>query len=93
MDLWLREAQISDAAMTYKVKETLVRKKTKYQDLAIVDTYALGRMLLLDGIVQTTIKDEYVYHEMITHIPLFTHPNPKKVLVVGGGDGGCNYRM
>lgn len=45
-------------------------------------------MLLLDGIVQTTEKDEYVYHEMITHIPLFTHPNPKKVLVVGGGDGG-----
>lgn len=89
MDLWLREAQISDAAMTYKVKETLVRKKTNYQDLAIVDTYALGRMLLLDGIVQTTIKDEYVYHEMITHIPLFTHPNPKKVLVVGGGDGGA----
>ncbi|WP_027626909.1 polyamine aminopropyltransferase [Clostridium lundense] len=88
MDLWLREAQISDAAMTYKVKETLVRKKTNYQDLAIVDTYALGRMLLLDGIVQTTIKDEYVYHEMIAHIPLFTHPNPKKVLVVGGGDGG-----
>jgi spermidine synthase len=46
-------------------------------------------MLTLDGIVQTTIKDEYVYHEMITHIPLFTHPNPKKVLVVGGGDGGA----
>ncbi len=89
MDMWVREAQIDEAAMTYKVKETLVRKKTKFQDLAIVDTYALGRMLLLDGIVQTTIKDEYVYHEMITHIPLFTHPNPKKVLVVGGGDGGA----
>lgn len=88
MDLWLREGQIADAAMTYKIKETLVRKKTKYQDLAIVDTYSLGRMLLLDGIVQTTINDEYVYHEMIAHIPLFTHPNPKKVLVVGGGDGG-----
>lgn len=88
MDMWLREGQIEDAVMTYKVKETLVRKKTKYQDLCIVDTYALGRMLTLDGIVQTTIKDEYVYHEMITHIPLFTHKNPKKVLVVGGGDGG-----
>ncbi|QBD85590.1 polyamine aminopropyltransferase [Clostridium tetani] len=88
MDLWLKEGQISDAVMTYKIKETLVRKKTEYQDLAIVDTYALGRMLVLDGIVQTSIKDEYVYHEMITHIPLYTHPNPKKVLVVGGGDGG-----
>lgn len=88
MEMWLGEAQIKDAVMTYKVKETLVTKKTPYQELAIVDTYALGRMLLLDGIVQTSIEDEYVYHEMIAHIPLFTHPNPKKVLVVGGGDGG-----
>ncbi|AWI06843.1 polyamine aminopropyltransferase [Clostridium drakei] len=89
MDMWLKEGQIENAAMTYKIKETLVRKETEYQDLAIVDTYSFGRMLLLDGIVQTTIKDEYVYHEMIAHIPLFTHPNPKKVLVVGGGDGGA----
>ena len=89
MDMWIKEAQIENAAMTYKVKETLVRKKTKYQDLAIVDTEAFGRMLLLDGIVQTTIKDEFIYHEMITHIPLYTHPCPKKVLVVGGGDGGA----
>ncbi|SKA79666.1 spermidine synthase [Caloramator quimbayensis] len=89
MEMWLREMQIENAAMTYKIKETLVRKKTKYQDLAIVDTEAFGKMLVLDGIVQTTIKDEFVYHEMITHIPLFTHPNPKKVLVVGGGDGGA----
>lgn len=89
MDLWLREGQISDAVMTYKIKETLVTRKTEFQDLAIVDTHALGRMLVLDGIVQTTINDEYVYHEMITHIPLNTHPNPRKVLVVGGGDGGA----
>lgn len=88
MEMWIKEAQIEDAAMTYKVKETLVTKKTKYQDLAILDTYFFGRMLVLDGIIQTTIKDEFVYHEMIAHIPLFTHPNPKKVLVVGGGDGG-----
>lgn len=88
MELWIKEEQIENAVMTYKVKETLHIEKTKYQDLAIVDTYEFGRMLLLDGIVQTTIGDEYVYHEMITHIPLYTHKNPKKVLVVGGGDGG-----
>jgi len=88
MDMWLKEGQIKDAAMTYKIKETLVTKSSKYQELAILDTYAFGRMLVLDGIVQTTIADEFVYHEMITHIPLFTHKNPKKVLVVGGGDGG-----
>lgn len=89
MDLWLKEQQIENAAMTYKIKETLHTEKTEFQDLAIVDTYEFGRMLVLDGIVQTTIKDEYVYHEMISHIPLFTHKNPKKVLVVGGGDGGA----
>ncbi|TDT50804.1 polyamine aminopropyltransferase [Fonticella tunisiensis] len=91
MDLWLKEMQLEGegVAMSYKIKETLVRKKTKYQDLAIVDAEVFGRMLVLDGIVQTTIKDEFIYHEMITHVPLFTHPNPKKVLVVGGGDGGA----
>lgn len=88
MDMWLKEMQIENAAMTYKVKETLVRKKTEFQDLLILDTYEFGRMLVLDGIVQTTVKDEFVYHEMISHIPLFTHKNPKRVLVVGGGDGG-----
>lgn len=89
MEMWLKEQQIEGAAMTYKVRETLVRKKTKYQDLAILDTEVFGRMLVLDGIVQVTIRDEFVYHEMISHIPLFTHPNPRKVLVVGGGDGGA----
>jgi spermidine synthase len=88
MDLWLKEAQIENAAMTYKIKETLHTEKTKYQDLAVVDTFEFGRMLLLDGIVQLTARDEFVYHEMITHVPLFTHKSPKKVLVIGGGDGG-----
>ncbi len=89
MDLWLKEGQIENAAMTYKIKETIHTEKTEYQDLAIIDTYEFGRMLVLDGIVQTTIKDEFVYHEMISHIPLYTHKKPKKVLVVGGGDGGA----
>ena len=88
MDLWIREMQEENAAMIYKVKETLHTEKTKYQELAILDTYEFGRMLVLDGIVQTTIRDEFAYHEMITHIPLFTHNNPKKVLVIGGGDVG-----
>ncbi|HGG0418268.1 polyamine aminopropyltransferase [Clostridium botulinum] len=88
MDMWLKENQISDPVLHYKFTKTLLNKKTPFQELTIVQSETLGNMLLLDGIVQTTEKDEYVYHEMITHIPLFTHPNPKKVLVVGGGDGG-----
>lgn len=54
----------------------------------MIHTEEFGNMLVLDGMVMTTEKDEFVYHEMIVHVPLFTHPNPKKVLVVGGGDGG-----
>ena len=88
MEIWIKEMQIENATMTYKVKETLHREQSEFQDLAIIDTYEFGRMLVLDGIVQTTIKDEFVYHEMISHVPLFSHPNPKKVLVIGGGDGG-----
>lgn len=88
MDMWLKENQISDPVLHYKFTKTLLNKKTPFQELTIVQSETLGNILLLDGIVQTTEKDEYVYHEMITHIPLFTHPNPKKVLVVGGGDGG-----
>ncbi|ENK0839147.1 polyamine aminopropyltransferase [Clostridium sporogenes] len=88
MDMWLKENQISDPVLHYKFTKTLLNKETPFQELTIVQSETLGNMLLLDGIVQTTEKDEYVYHEMITHIPLFTHSNPKKVLVVGGGDGG-----
>jgi spermidine synthase len=56
--------------------------------MILVDTFQYGKMLLLDGIVQTTEKDEFIYHEMMAHVPLFSHPNPKKVLIIGGGDGG-----
>jgi spermidine synthase len=64
-------------------------EQTPFQKLAILDTYQYGRMLVLDGAVQTTEQDEFVYHEMITHVPLTTHPQPREVLVIGGGDGGA----
>ncbi|MBZ4646831.1 MAG: spermidine synthase [Petroclostridium sp.] len=89
MELWYTEKQTPNVGITCKVSKTYHTEKTDYQDLALIETEQFGRMLVLDGTVQTTIKDEFVYHEMITHIPLFTHPNPKKVLVVGGGDGGA----
>lgn len=88
MDLWYTEKQTEYFGITAQIKETLVREKTEYQDLAIIDTLEFGRMLVLDGMVMTTIRDEFVYHEMIAHPALVTHPNPKRVLVVGGGDGG-----
>ena len=54
----------------------------------MLDSHEFGRMLVLDGVFQTSIFDEFIYHEMIAHVPLLTHPAPKRVLVIGGGDGG-----
>ncbi|MED3966045.1 polyamine aminopropyltransferase [Niallia taxi] len=88
MSLWFTEKQTEYFGITGKVNKTLEHERTDFQQLDIIETQQFGRMLLLDGMVMTTEKDEFVYHEMITHVPLFTHPSPKKVLVVGGGDGG-----
>jgi len=89
MELWYTEKQTPNLGLSCKVKETLYMAKTDYQEMAVLDTIQFGRMLVLDGMVQTTLADEFVYHEMISHIPLVTHPSPRHVLVVGGGDGGA----
>ncbi|WP_067841139.1 spermidine synthase [Amphibacillus sediminis] len=88
MDLWYTEKQTDGFGITAKVKRTLAEEQTDFQRLDMLETNEWGNMLVLDGMVMTTEKDEFVYHEMISHVPLFTHPNPKHVLVVGGGDGG-----
>ncbi|NDI34814.1 polyamine aminopropyltransferase [Chengkuizengella sediminis] len=88
MELWYTEKQTDHFGITAKITQTLVEEQTDFQHLAIIDTIEFGRMLVLDGMVMTTIKDEFVYHEMVAHPVLHTHPNPKHVLVVGGGDGG-----
>lgn len=89
MELWYTEDQTPSIRLSCRIKETLYAVQTPYQHLAILDTEPFGRMLVLDGMVMTCIADEYVYHEMISHIALFTHPEPKDVLVIGGGDGGA----
>lgn len=86
--LWFTEKQTENFGITMKVKRTLHTEKTDFQYLEMVETEEWGNMLLLDGMVMTTQRDEFVYHEMVAHVPLFTHPNPENVLVVGGGDGG-----
>ncbi|ANY70227.1 spermidine synthase [Paenibacillus sp. BIHB 4019] len=88
MELWFTEKQTEAFGITGKVKRTLHNEKTAFQQLNMIETEQFGNMLLLDGMVMTTERDEFVYHEMLVHVPLFTHPNPQKVLVVGGGDGG-----
>lgn len=86
--LWFSELQTPSIGISCLTNSVLHREKTEFQDLMVIDTVAFGRMLLLDGIIQTTVKDEFVYHEMITHVALNTLPNPKRALVIGGGDGG-----
>ena len=88
MDFWFSELHTPNFNIRVRVKETLEVRRTTYQDLAVIDTFDFGRMLVLDGIIQTTEADEFIYHEMIAHVPLFAHPRPERVLVIGGGDGG-----
>jgi spermidine synthase len=88
MDFWFTERQTEHLGLNVRVRESLLVEQTPFQRLAILDTYEYGRMLVLDGAVQTTDRDEFIYHEMITHVPLTAHPRPREVLVIGGGDGG-----
>ncbi|KAJ5938062.1 putrescine aminopropyltransferase [Penicillium verhagenii] len=75
-------------AMNLKVKEVLHHEKSKYQDVLVFESTDYGRVLVLDNVIQCTERDEFSYQEMITHLAMNSHPNPKKVLVIGGGDGG-----
>ncbi|MGO0123561.1 polyamine aminopropyltransferase [Desulfothermobacter acidiphilus] len=88
MELWYTENQNDHLRFSCRVTRTLHVEKTPFQHLAVLETPVLDRVLVLDGIVQTTVWDEFMYHEMIAHVPLNTHPRPEKVLIIGGGDGG-----
>ena len=88
MDLKYTELNDLGFGITMKVKQTLFHEKTAFQDVDIVETEGLGRMLLMDGLVMTTEFDEHFYHEMIVHIPMVSHKNPENILVIGAGDGG-----
>jgi len=74
--------------MALRVDRVLHQEKTPFQHLAVVESGPLGRVFLLDGSIQLTTRDERAYHEMMVHVPLLTHPAPRRVLIIGGGDGG-----
>lgn len=75
-------------ALSVEIEELLYSKKSKFQQIDLYMTKSYGKMLVLDNIIQLTERDEFAYQEMLTHVPLFAHPNPERVLVIGGGDGG-----
>ncbi|BAP58511.1 polyamine aminopropyltransferase [Candidatus Tachikawaea gelatinosa] len=86
-NIWY-ESLYSNFGQYFKINKKIYSKKTKYQDLLIFENENFGRVMTLNGIVQTTESDEFIYHEMMTHVPLLAHGEVKKVLIFGGGDGG-----
>ena len=74
--------------MTLKVNSILHHEKSQYQDVLVFESSDYGTVLVLDNVIQCTERDEFSYQEMITHLAMNSHPNPQKVLVIGGGDGG-----
>lgn len=88
MSKWFEERESDTLSIRHHVLRTVHRERSPFQEIAVVDTVDFGRMLLLDGVIQTSIRDEFIYHEMLAHVPLFAHPKPERVLVIGGGDGG-----
>jgi spermidine synthase len=86
---WFEETLHANWRQAIRVKELLFRDQTALQDLVIFESFDWGRVLALDGVVQTTTGDEFCYHEMIVHVPMMAHGATREVLVIGGGDGGC----
>lgn len=85
---WYNETLHPTYGQRFEIKKVLFETKTAFQHLIIFENTMFERVLALDGIIQTTTKDEHIYHEMMVHVPVLAHGNVKKVLIVGGGDGG-----
>lgn len=96
MELWYTEEHTKNVRFSIKVDKHLYSNQSEFQRIDIMDSYEFGRFLALDGCMMLTEKDEFIYHEMMVHVPMATNPNIKSVLVIGGGDGGavrelCRY--
>lgn len=85
---WFSEGEIAGYENRYLITDVLYEGRSEFQDLKVVESKAFGRILVLDGYVQTTEVDEFIYHETLVHVPMCVHPDPKHVLIIGGGDGG-----
>lgn len=88
MELWVTENHSPYVRFSLKIDKQVYSGQSEFQRIDIFDTLEFGRMLMLDGYVMLTEKDEFIYHEMMVHVPMCAHPNAKRILVIGGGDGG-----
>ena len=88
MELWYSEMHTKDVKMSIRIDKQLCSEQSEFQRIDVFESPEFGRFLTLDGIMMLTEKDEFIYHEMITHVPMASNPDIKKVLVIGAGDGG-----
>lgn len=88
MKKYQQETLYQGISIHYENLETFYHEKNDLQDVVLFNNPIFGKMLMLDGVTQVTLADEFIYHEMMAHVPLFSHPNPRTVLIIGGGDGG-----
>lgn len=88
MELWFSEFHAPDVKHSIKVKRHLYSETSDYQQIDIFETFEFGRVLALDGDVMLTERDEFIYDEMITHVPMSVHPNIRDILIIGVDDGG-----
>ena len=89
MDDWFAEPPYAGCQQRYRVLQRLHAQTTAWQTLEVLDLEGPGRALILAGTLQTSLNEEFTYHEPLVHIPMFAHPNPHRVLIIGGGDGGA----
>jgi len=92
-DSWVNETLYADWGQRFLVKRELARVQSDFQDIMIFESTSHGRVMLLDGVTQITEADEFVYQEMLTHVPLLAHGDAKNVLIIGAGDGGVLRRV
>lgn len=88
LDLWFSEFHTPNVKFSIHVDRQLYSGQSEYQRIDVFESEEFGRFLTLDGYMMLTEKDEFIYHEMMTHVPMAVHPNVKRVLIIGAGDGG-----
>lgn len=92
-DSWVNETLYADWGQRFRVVRELARVKSEFQDIMVFESASHGRVMLLDGVTQITEADEFVYQEMLTHVPLLAHGEAKRVIIIGAGDGGVLRRV
>ncbi|GBQ05226.1 polyamine aminopropyltransferase [Saccharibacter floricola] len=92
-DTWFNESLYPDWGQRFQTVRELARERSDFQDIVVFESTSHGRVLALDGVIQITERDEFVYQEMLAHVPLLTHPKAERVLIIGAGDGGVLKRV